>query len=75
MMPLRYKVNVLEALKEKGYNTYKLRNDKLLSESSIQKLREGKGLSWDGLETLCELLECQVGDLVEYVKDAAADAQ
>ena len=68
-MPLRYKVNVLEALKAKGYNTYKLRNDKLLSESSIQKLRDGKGLSWDGIETLCHLLECQPADLIEYIEE------
>ena len=40
-----------------------------MSESTVQKLRSGKGLAWDNIETLCRLLECQPGDLMEYVPD------
>lgn len=68
-MGLQYKINVLEALKEKGYTTYTLRKEKILSESTIQKLRVGEGVAWDNLETLCKLLDCNIGDMVEYVKD------
>ena len=68
-MALRYKINVLEALKDKGYTTYTLRKEKLLSESTIQKLRVGEGVAWDNLETLCKLLDCDVCDILEYVKD------
>ena len=42
-MPLQWKINVLAALKEKGYNTNKIRTEGLLSQSTLQKLREGKG--------------------------------
>ena len=69
-MALQYKINVLEALKEKGYTTYTLRKEKLLSESTIQKLREGEGVAWDNLETLCKLLECNIGDLLEYIQES-----
>ena len=69
-MSLKYKIDVLGALKEKGITTYKLRQEKLLSESTVQKLRAGTGVSWENLETLCSLLECQPADLIEYVKDA-----
>ena len=69
-MGLQYKINVLEALKEKGYTTYTLRKEKLLSESTIQKLRMGEGVAWDNLETLCKLLDCNIGDIVEYVKES-----
>jgi putative transcriptional regulator len=69
-MPLKFKIDVLEALKEKNITTYSLRKDKLLSESTIQKLREGKGVSWDSLEVICKLLGCQPADLIEYVEDA-----
>ena len=31
-MALKYKINVLDALKEKGYSSYTLRKEKLLSE-------------------------------------------
>ena len=68
-MPLRYKINVLAALKEKGYNTNRIRTEGLLSQSTLQKLRTGQGLSWDNLETLCRLLECDIGDIVEFVKE------
>ena len=68
-MALQYKINVLDALKAKGYTTYTLRKQKLLSESTIQKLRAGEGVAWDNLETLCRLLDCDIGDLLIYQKE------
>ena len=70
-MALQYKIDILAALKEKGITTYKIRQEKILSESTVQKLRASKGVSWENLETLCRLLDCQPGDLMEYVKDPA----
>ena len=70
-MGLQFKVDVLAALKEKGITTYQIRKEKLLSESTVQKLRVGIGVSWENLETLCRLLDCQPYDLIEYVKDEA----
>ena len=68
-MGLQFKVDVLAALKEKGITTYQIRKEKLLSESTVQKLRAGVGVSWENIETLCRLLDCQPYDLIEYVKD------
>ena len=68
-MALQYKINVLDALKEKGYSSYTLRKEKILGESTIQKLRLGEGVSWDNLETFCKLLECDISDIIEYVKE------
>lgn len=68
-MPLKFQVNVLAALKEKGYTTYRIRREKLLSESTVQKLRAGIGVSWDNLEIICKLLQCQPADLIEYEED------
>lgn len=70
-MALQYKIDILAALKEKGITTYKIRQEKILSESTVQKLRASKGVSWENLETLCRLLDCQPGDLMEYIKDPA----
>ena len=56
-MPLQYKIDVLAALKEKGYNTNKIRTEGLLSQSTLQKFRNKQGVSWENLETLCSLLE------------------
>ena len=67
-MPLQYKVDVLAALKEKGYNTNKIRTEGLLSQSTLQKFRNKQGVSWENLEKVCDLLECQPADLIEWVK-------
>ena len=72
-MPLVYKMDVLQALKDKGFTTYKLRHDKLLSESTLQKLRTNKGIAWENIETLCKLLDCQPSDLIEYVKEESVN--
>lgn len=69
LMPMRYKIDVLAALKEKGYNTNKIRMEGLLSQSTLQKFRQQQGVSWENLETLCRLLKCQPGDLLEYTED------
>lgn len=66
---LDYKIDVLAALKEKGYNTNKLRKEKLLAESTIQKLREGKPISWANIAQLCGLLNCQPNDFLEYTPE------
>ena len=60
---------VYDALKEKGYNTNKIRTEGLLSQSTLQKFRNKQGVSWENLETLCRLLECQPADLIEFVAD------
>ena len=69
-MPIQYKTDILSALKDAGYNTNRLRKEKLLSEGVIQSLREGKYVSLQNITKICELLDCQPGDLMEYVKDS-----
>lgn len=63
---LKYRINVLEALKANGYTTYRIRTEKLLSESTVQKLRERQPIGWENIETICKLLKCQPGDLLQY---------
>ncbi len=62
-------MDILAALKEAGYNTNRLRKEKLLAEGVIQSLREGKYLSLQNIDKICSLLDCQPADLLEYVKD------
>jgi putative transcriptional regulator len=68
-MPIKYKINVISALKDAGYSTYRLRKEKLLGEATIQKFRNSEPVSWDNISTVCKLLQCQIGDLLEYVSD------
>lgn len=66
---LKYKIDILEALKEKGFSTARIRKEKLLNESALQYIREGKPIGPKPLDDLCALLDCQPGDLLEYVKE------
>lgn len=66
---LRYKIDILESLKEKGYTTYKLRKEKIIGEAQIQKIRNGELASKETLNTICKLLNCQPGDIMEYIPE------
>ena len=72
-MPIKYKVDVIAALKEAGYNTTRIRKEKIMGEAMLQKIRSGQMVSWATLETICDLLGCQPGDLLEYIKEAPED--
>lgn len=65
-MPMNYKIDVLAALKAAGYNTNRIRQEGLLSQATLQRLRGGEPLAWSSLEALCRLLHCQPGDILEY---------
>ena len=66
---LVYTTNVLQALKDKGYNTNRIRKENLLAQSTLQHLRDNKPISWANIQTVCRLLECQPGDFLRYEPD------
>ncbi len=67
---IEFKIDILKALKEKGYNTTYLRKNKILSESTIQKIRnKDTSLTLKNLDVICAMLEMQPGDVVEYVDE------
>lgn len=68
-MSVKYKTNILDLLKKAGYNTNRLRKEKLLGEATIQKLRNNELVSWKNIDAICMLIGCQVGDLLEYEED------
>ncbi|MBE6789718.1 MAG: helix-turn-helix transcriptional regulator [Ruminococcaceae bacterium] len=68
-MALQYKIDIMAELKNKGFSSTKIREEKLIGQSYLQQIRHGELVSWKTIDTLCSLLDCQVGDLVEYVKE------
>ena len=73
-MAIRYKVDILAALKQKGYSSTRIREEKLIGQSYLQQLRRGELVSWKTLDTICSLLECQPGDLIEYMEEHTESA-
>ena len=68
-MPLRYKIDVLAALRDVGYTQNRIREEKLIGQSYLTQLRHGELVSWKTIETICGLLDCQPGYIVEYKKE------
>lgn len=66
---IRYKIDVMAALKEAGYTSTRIREEKLIGQSYLQQIRHGELVSWKTFDTICELLNCQPADLIEYVKE------
>ena len=68
-MSIEYKIDVLKALKEAGYSSSKLRKDKIIGEATIQRLRHKQSVSFEVLSKICDLLNCNIEDILIYVKD------
>ena len=63
MAPFQKEISRINTL---GYTTYRLRKEKIFGERVVQQFRDGELASWSVMEKLCSLLNCQVGDIVEY---------
>ena len=71
-MPIVYN-KLFNLLKEKNKTMYDLRKDKVIGTATLEKMRKGIGhVDTRSIESLCEYLDCQPGDLMEYVKEADA---
>lgn len=65
---LTYKINVLETLKESGYNSTRILKEGLISQSAMQKIRKNEMVGIKTIEKLCELLDMQPGNIIKYVE-------
>lgn len=67
-MPINYdKLFIL--MEKKGLTTYRIRKEKIISEGALQNLREGKSVTMNTISALCKALNCQPGDIMEYVPE------
>ncbi|MGN0318674.1 MAG: helix-turn-helix domain-containing protein [Lachnospira sp.] len=55
-------------LKDKGISSYKLENIYGINPSIINRLRHDHNFNIGYLDYLCELFDCEIGDIVEHVK-------
>ncbi|MCI9056277.1 MAG: helix-turn-helix transcriptional regulator [Oscillospiraceae bacterium] len=67
---IHYKIDILQVLKDNGYSSYRLQKEKILATSTLGKLRQGDtSITVGNLNTICTLLRCQPGDLIEWVPE------
>lgn len=65
---LIYRIDILDELKKLGYTTYKLQKESILNASTLGYLRSGKMIGTKNLDIICDLLDCQPGDLIAFVR-------
>lgn len=68
-----YKVK--EVLSRKGITPYRILTDKVLTNGTWVSFKKGGDLSLKVLDKLCTYLNCDLDDLVEYVKDDSFEAR
>ena len=66
---LKYRFDVMAELNKIGLSSYTLRKKQILGESTMTKLRHAAPISWDNIDTICRLLQCQPGELLQWVPD------
>ena len=59
-----------DKMQEKGVTTYRIRKENILSQSTLQKMRDGKYVTTETIERLCLLLDCTPNDLMKITPDA-----
>ena len=56
-----------ETLKKSSESTYTLIKNHRISSSTIDKLRKNKPLNTTTINDLCRILNCTVGEIMQYV--------
>lgn len=60
---------LFKQLKNQGISTYFLRQNRIIGESTLTKLRNSEPVSITTIDRLCNLLNCQPGDLLTHVPE------
>lgn len=58
-----------KTIEKKGITQYNLYTYKGINRSLLHKLKNNKGITTHVLNRLCEVLDCNVEDICEYVKE------
>lgn len=68
-MAIQINLDVMMARRKMSLNELSERVGLTLSNLSILKTGKAKAIRFSTLEAICEALECQPGDILEYVQD------
>lgn len=62
--------NLCNVMKEKGVSQYTLIKKYGISPAQITRLKRNESVSTHTIEMFCKILDCNVGDIMEYIKDS-----
>lgn len=66
-----YKIDIINELKKRGYNSVKIRQENILPQATLQNIRHNKPVNFTTLNILCKLLNKQPGAIIGYRDDGA----
>ena len=67
-MPITYD-RLLEIFRERGITSYTIKKENIIGQASYKKIKEGGDIDTRTIAKLCKYLDCQPGDILEYVPD------
>ena len=67
-MPIKYD-KLLILMENKGITSYTMKKNNIIGQATFKKIKEGGDIDTRTIAKLCELLDCQPGDIIEYVPD------
>ncbi len=68
-MPIIVNLDVMMAKRKISLNELSERVDLTLSNLSILKTGKARAIRFSTLDAICKALDCQPGDILEYVRD------
>jgi len=74
-MAIRINLDVMMAKRKKGVTELAKEIDITLANLSILKNGKAKAVRLETLNAICKALDCQPGDILEYVSDEEGDEQ
>ena len=66
---------IMKMLSENGWTSYRIRNEKVLPEGTLSRIRSGKPITTSTIDTICRLCHCQPGDILRYAPDSRKKEQ
>lgn len=64
-MAYKYRIDVVQALSDKGFTSYKIKQNSLLSQGTLKKLKGGGNVTLETLDAVCCMLRCNIADIIE----------
>ncbi len=64
---------LFKKLQENNITSYIIRKDKIIPQGTLTKLRNNQNVNISTIITFCKLLNCQPGDILEYVPDSVGE--
>ena len=65
---IRYKIDIMKELNNKGYNYMRIKREKLLSAQTLENIKRGKSITLDTLNKVCLMTNLRVEDIIEVIE-------